>query len=746
MAMDKVPTTISRVVKEAQERFELCNKREAYARRLYDEDFRFANGDADNGYQWNNEDRNARAGDRRPCLTINKVRQHNFNIINEAKQNKPAIKYMATGNGATYEAAQIWMALARRIEAYSDASEVYSTATDHMVQGGFGYGRMATEYVAENSFLQQLRLVRIPDPLKVFIDPDATERDKSDMRFGFIYHDMDRKEFDREYPDLADAAKMGGAIVPGSWINDQYVRTAEYFRVESEDDTLWQVFSEEEGVPPLIAFESETPKDLIKEWKSTPALARSRPTKRKKVVWSYIVGDEEVETNIWPGKYIPIIPFIAEEVVIDGKIDRKSHTRALKDPQRMYNWWSSAAVEYGALQTKTPWIAAAESIDGLENLWNNANRQNKSVLIYNAFNEEGEPIPPPQRVEPPVAAPVALTGMEVASREMAMVSGQYESQMGAPSNERSGKAINERQRMGDRSTYHYIDATAIAIKLVGKIILDTVPRIYEPEQVVQILAEDGQSLDIKIDPGAQKAFEAIQNENGEVITRILNPTIGQYDVVADVGPGYATRREETFNALVLLLTQAPQLAGVIGDLLFRSGDFMFADEAAERLRRMVPPQALGQGPTQNEQMLMQQLEELKKLLAKTMEENAGARIRAKGRDEKRDIDVYKAFTERLKVLQDAGMSQQDHALATVQLMRDMMNDDLEATQDSVDSSLKSRTAQGSGQMQLPLQGGGQPAPMQGARLAPDGHHYVPDPMRPGKFMRVMMEGLPGGQG
>lgn len=142
---------------------------------------------------------------------------------------------------------------------------------------------------------------------------------------------------------------------------------------------------------------------------------------------------------------------------------------------------------------------------------------------------------------------------------------------------------------------------------------------------------------------------------------------------------------------------------------------------------------------------MQQIEQAKQLIAKLTEENAGAKVRAKGRDEKRDVDIYKAFTERLKVLQDAGMSQQQHALATVQLMRDMMTDNLDASQESVDSSLKSRTAEASGQMQLPLGGGGQAAPVEGARLAPDGHHYVPDPMRAGKFLRVMPGG-DGGQG
>jgi len=727
---------MNEIIKEAKERWNLCNDAENQFRSRFKEDYKFAHGDADNGFQWDQKDRMSRQIDRKPALTINKTRQHNLNIINDATQNKPGIKYMPSGGGASFESAQVWMALARRIEANSSAGDAYTTGIDRMVQGGFGYARVVTDYVASDSFEQQLLIKRVPDPLKVFLDPDAQERDKSDSNYGFVFEDMHRQEFNRKYPELARQAQVGG-LQNSSWISDKLVRKAEYFRAVETKDILWQYFPEDG--PPFTGYESELAADVVAQWKKDPLRARKRKTTRRVIEWYYIVGDYVVDENIWPGSIIPIIPFIAEEVVIDGKIDRKSHTRALKDPQRMYNWWSSAGIEYGALQTKVPWLAAAEAIEGREQDWATANVQTKSVLTYNAYNEEGEPIPPPQRIEPPVAAPVALTGMEVASREMAMVSGQYEAQMGAPSNERSGKAINERQRMGDRSTYHYIDATAVAIRLIGRIILDTARKIYQPGQIIQILAEDGETQEVRIDPEAQQAFKIEQDENNEIVARIFNPNIGQYDVIADVGPGYATRREETFNALVLLLTQAPQLANVIGDLLFRAGDFMYSDEAAQRLRRMVPREALGKGPSQQEQMLMMQLEQLKGLIAKLQQENAEAKVKLKGRDEKRDIDIYNAFTNRFKVIQDGGLAEQDRAMATVQLMRDLMNDSLEASQTSIDKKLEQQLVE----MEQAESGmpAGMPAGMpEGAKQAPDGHHYVPDPLRPGKFMKVVQEG------
>ena len=53
-------------------------------------------------------------------------------------------------------------------------------------------------------------------------------------------------------------------------------------------------------------------------------------------------------------KYIPIVRLVGTETVIDGIWDCKGHTRALLDPQRIYNVNSSANVEFGALQTKSP--------------------------------------------------------------------------------------------------------------------------------------------------------------------------------------------------------------------------------------------------------------------------------------------------------------------------------------------------------------------------------------------------------
>jgi len=720
-----------KVLKRAQERFKRCEGWESYARRLFMDDIRFANADADNKYQWPTRMWNDRQRDERPALTINKTRQHNLNIINDAKMNKPGIKYRAAGNGATAESARIWDGIARHIEYQSNAPAHYDYATRFQVEAGIGYLRVNTDYVDENSFDQEIYITSIADPLTVYIDPDAKAPAKEDARFAFIFEDMPKDLFDQKYPQYKQFAGQEVLVGEKGWYDEDHVRVAEYFEAEDVNDELL-MFDGPNGQPMTLMasdLRKVDPKSKIFDDPQT----RKRDVTRRVIHYHFIVGNHVVqeEEKVWIGKTIPIIPVVGEETIIEGRLDRKGHTRALKDPQRMYNYWASAAVEYGALQSKTPWIVGVESVEGFEEYWATANRQNHAYLPYKSVGDDGKPLPPPSRIEPPVPSPVALKGMEVANVEMQMVSGQYENQLGMQGNERTGKAIAERQRQGDRATYHFIDHLAIAIRQVGKIILDLVPKVYDTNRVVMILAENNESLEVKLDPQLQQAHMLELNENNEVIGRVLNPAVGSYEVLADVGPGYATRREEAFNALTLILTQNPALTSVIGDIMFRAGDFPMAEEAAERLKRMVPPQALGQGPSQNEQMLAAQLQQMQQALQASMDELAKEKGKSQARLEKREVEVYDAITKRLDILlKNVGMSPQQNAQITDQAVQESTEVPISDTYEGHQDQMPGR------QMALPLEDHEMP---EGAFRGEDGHAYAPHPEMPGMMARVTKE-------
>jgi hypothetical protein len=654
---DTGDTLEEKIVKQAKREFKRCQDWESTARKRFVEDVRFANGDSDNLWQWDNDIRGRLKDQDAPCLTINKIRQHNKNILNDARQNRPGVKVKAVGGGASYEAAKAFEGVVRRIEYLSNASAAYDTAMKFQVDGGIGYILLATEFAGDDTFDQDVFIRRVSDPLTVYLDPDAKEADKSDAKFGFAFDDMARDEFEKRYPkykDMAASSPLGDTDY-SDWVSDKKVRVCRYYRCVQKKDRLIGFKNPADGQNTTVRV-SKVPKAILDLVTDDPE-TRTRDIVETTVDAYLIIGDSIAEKKEWLGKYIPIIPVIGEEIVVEGQMDRWGHTRAAKDPQRIYNYWSSSAVKQVALQTKAPFVGPMAAFEGYETYYEDANKVDSAWLPYNGYDDQGRPLNPPQRSQPPVMAQAYLQGMQVASDELQAVSGQFQADMGMESNEKSGVAIRNRQRVGDLATVHYIDNLRMAIRYVGKQLVDLIPKIYDTERVIKILAEDGTEQEIRIDPAATEAYFEDRKTENDAVKSIFNPSVGRYEVVADTGPGFATRRQETFDALMQIATQSPEVMRIAGDLVFQASDIDMADELAERFRKVLPPEVTGDAlPPQAQQQLMQaqkQIQGLSTALAAQVEKSAKLALELKGKDQQKDIDVFYAETDRLKALSQA---------------------------------------------------------------------------------------------
>ena len=196
-----------KIVVEAQKRFERCQNAESEFRKHFVEDVKFANGDAENGWQWDQKMSKRRSDMGRPCLTINKVRQHCLQIINDAKQNKPSVKCLPIDGKADIQIAKILDGIIRHIEYNSHAEIAYDTATEFAVQGGLGYWRIVTEYAHDGSFDQEIFIRRVKNPNTVYHDPDIQSGDGSDAKYAFVFEDMSKEDFEATYPD-ADGGEL----------------------------------------------------------------------------------------------------------------------------------------------------------------------------------------------------------------------------------------------------------------------------------------------------------------------------------------------------------------------------------------------------------------------------------------------------------------------------------------------------------------------------------------------------------
>lgn len=642
MAKRKSETTAEqKIVDEAHARFARCEDREADARKLWKADLRFANADPDNGWQWEDAHRRQRELNKQPSLTINKVKQHNRQITNDARQNKPSIRVLPVDSGSDKKTAEIFNGIIRHIEANSAADTAYDTASEFAVDAGLGYWRIVTDYAADDSFDQEILIKRVKNPLNIYLDPDIQEADGSDAYFGFVFEDISKEEFERKYPDCEHGAPWGD--IPNGWMSKDTVRVAEYYRVVEKTDTL--IAAPDGSTFKLSEIQDPEQAKLIK----ADTDMQSRKISTRSVEWYLLAGDKILEKRDWLGKYIPIVRVVGDEIEIDGKVDRKGHTRAMKDAQKMYNYWTTSAVEFVALQGKQPYIGDAEAFEGYERYWDNLNTSSLPWVPFNGKDENGNPINAPQRQQPPVMAQAYMSGMQIASDEMKAASGQYDAQFGQNANQQSGRALNALQRKGDNATFHFVDNVARAIRYTGQILVDLIPKIYDTPRVVRILGEDGKEDKIQIDPGQPQAMTEQRDMQTGEIKEIYNPSVGRYDVVVAVGPSYGTKRQEAFEALTEMSSRNPQLIELAGDLIMKAADFPMAEQIAERLERALPPglkeDDKDKAPDPQVAQLTEQVQQMDQVIEKMSAELDGKDLER----EKLELERYKLDIEREKV-------------------------------------------------------------------------------------------------
>ena len=561
------------------------------------DDLRFMAGSPDNQWQWPADvlaTRGAVQGqtiNARPCLTINKLPQHVRQVTNEQRQNRPSGKVIPADDKADVAVAEIFDGMVRHIEYMSDADVAYDTACENQVTYGEGYIRILTEYCDDDTFDQDLRIGRIRNSFSVYMDPMAQDPTGADAQYVFITEDVYKKDYERMFPNAAPISTILASGVGdqnlSQWLTEDTIRIAEYFYYKIEDATL--------NLYPgnMSHFEGSREDKEMKRMGLKPI--RSRRVERKKVMWMKTNGYEALEEREWAGKWLPVVRVIGNEFEVDGQIYISGLVRNAKDAQRMYNYWTSQEAEMLALAPKAPFIGYGGQFEGYEMQWKTANTTNWPYLEVNpdVTDGMGAVLPLPQRAAPPLPQTGLIQAKMGASDDIKSTTGQYDSSLGATSNERSGRAILAREKQGDTGTYHYVDNLARAIRHVTRQLVDLIPKIYDTERIARIVGLDGEVGMVKINPMQPEPVKEIRDmETGIVIEKIYNPGVGKYDVVVTTGPSYMTKRQEAMDAMTQLLQANPNLWSVAGDLFIKNMDWPGAQEMAERFAKTIDPKLL----------------------------------------------------------------------------------------------------------------------------------------------------------
>ena len=383
-------------------------------------------------------------------------------------------------------------------------------------------------------------------------------------------------DFKREYPwampsDMMPDTATHSQVYGGGWIVNSDVRVVSYWRMRSERRVLALMT---DGSTQDITDASD-PEEIaniaIRPDGSLFVREVDRPYAQK-----YICSG----TDILEGPYnlpisrIPVFRVPGWEIQLGPQKFRYGMIRFLKDPQRLHNYLRSVLAEKLMQAPRAVWLAAANAVAGREKAFRDSHLSDDPLLIWN--EEAGNK---PERIVPPPMEVALLQQAEMTNQDIKDVSNIHEANLGMPSNEVSGVAIQARQRVSDTGTILYHDNLDSATEECGRVIDQLIPIVYDTPRIVKTLGSDAE-------------------DNMQVINVLGNPasidiTEGKYSVTVTTGPTYATKRIEQAESMLKLANAMPNVLGVAADLIVEAQDWPGADKIAARLRATLPPGILG---------------------------------------------------------------------------------------------------------------------------------------------------------
>lgn len=591
-------------------RFASAQEQESEIRKEARLDLQFAAGE-----QWNPALKTQREKDGRPALVFNFMPAICQQVSNEAREQKPSVRFGPVDSGSDLDTARVQEGMARSIQRRSHADVAYETAVEYSVAGSFGAFRLATDYCDEKSDRQEIRYEPIMDPFTVygFLIP-AIMRKKP--RFGFVIERMSKEEYEAQYPDseLTGMGFAAGAGVADGWVSADDVQVAEYWYTEETRE------------------------------KRTTAGGRDRVITKTKVFSCLTNGVEilpDTETE-WVGKRIPVYMTLGPQKIVDGVPKLFSIVRFLRDPQQLINAYKSGIAESIGLMNRVPYIGFKGQFKDPK--WQNANVKNYAFLEAEPVMAGGQIAPAPQRqqFEP------AIQGMSMAAaqemEDLKWISSVFDAARGAVSNETSGKAINARRSQSSLANMHFLGNLSRAQIEAGEDLGYMIPLIYDTEQEVRIIGEDEEERIVKVNA------PSIDPKTGKTTNYMLES--GTYDITVEIGPTTASQREEESQLVGQAIQSAPELMSVMGDLFFRYQDSAGSQEVGDRLKKWISKNNPGlieedkqqQIPPQVQQQMQQQgqmLEQVTQQLQIASEElkTRSSELASRERIEMRKLEV-----------------------------------------------------------------------------------------------------------
>jgi hypothetical protein len=609
-------------------------------------------------------------GFNRPRYTFDRCSPVVEAIWGEMAQNDFDIRVRPAGGDATKELAKTFDGIVRNIETISEANQVYTHNGKKIIRSGFGAWRVKQAWVDGDSFNQDLIIENIPNAVdRVWLDQGFEKQTGEDANHINVLQNITLDAYDRLLEDLKESQDLDPDIkLERSSISDRIKTTPTAMSV-SEDRSFDLYHYKREGVTVgELWYKQKTKKKLWLIPVDIPEhqLKAGAVIDNEKIVdeLEAIVGSPlkfrernvmEIKSRLYDGsrwlsdisdsvfKQIPIVPVFAHFSVSENKVLYRGAIEKLIDQQRVLNYAGSKEVEDIAFSPRAKYWLTDKNAEDQEAELQTLNTNSDPVQLFtpDAENPQGPRFMGGTAVNP--ASQQLISNMEQGIERSAGLFGVN------PQNNsglQSGVALERLENRGQTGTYEYFEGTRIAKCYTGKILVDAIPSVYDTEQQMRILNEDGSFEMVSIN-----GQRIIDEQSGEAIEPI-DLSIGKYDVTCEIGPAFKNRQSQTARAIVELGQVDPDIIRQNSDILAGNINSPGMDLVAERARAL----NLQQGMIPKSQLTDEEKAQLQEAAGQPKEPTPEM-VLAQAESKKGDADLMNAENDNLRLQLEASKLQ-----------------------------------------------------------------------------------------
>ena len=386
----------------------------------------------------------------------------------------------------------------------------------------------------------------------VMFDANAKEANKSDARWVTVLTGFTPKAFKDKYPNLTESS----AFTPSTdyqssldWYTIESIYVAERYEIHKikEDVSVWQnVQLNQIRAYPMDELETVKGELEATGWE----FVREREIKRQIVKKSIFTGQEFIQTpKRIAGKFLPIIPFYAYRVFINGKEHCWGLVRKLMDGNRALNTMISKLAETSAASADSINIYLNDQVEGHENEL--ADNTNKAYQVINpALDDNGNVLAtsPVGRIDPPMVDQSAMAAISVITNHLLQKTGDNQDALNPNV---SGKAVNALIQRDNLNTQFITNNIIESMAQVGRVYRSKAGDIYTRSMMKKAISADGTLRTVELNQ------VTLDTQNGNAIN-INDLSRGRFSTTVDVGQSYETQQEATVESIERLIEKLPE--------------------------------------------------------------------------------------------------------------------------------------------------------------------------------------------